>query len=213
MSLRSQRFHVNFSEFIRETADFWVCHFLLMQSKKGSPAKGWREPSTVQHWKHKLWHKTSAVISAPNTMLKAAFITWSSSRKGHSPLHAEAAPFPATHKAAHRGLHEALLFSKTTRQEVPATTDSPWRWAGPDTCMACHKLASPRPGITQISNLASTVLELSPARGEKDRRQRFNSPAQAEKKKSKKATSAIYRSHQDFNFFFPSFFFLFPLWL
>lgn len=213
MSLRSQRFHVNFSEFIRETADFWVCHFLLMQSKKGSPAKGWREPSTVQHWKHKLWHKTSAVISAPNTVLKAAFITWSSSRKGHSPLHAEAAPFPATHKAAHRGLHEALLFSKTTRQEVPATTDSPWRWAGPDTCMACHKLASPCPGITQISNLASTVLELSPAWGEKDRRQRFNSPAQAEKKKSKKATSAIYRSHQDFNFFFPSFFFLFPLWL
>lgn len=70
----------------------------------------------------------------------------------------------------------------------------------------CHKLASPHPGITKISNLASTILELSPARGEKDRRQRLNSPAQTEKKQR---LQSIGRTKILILFFHS--FFLFPL--
>lgn len=41
MSLRSQRFHVSFSEFIRERVDFWICLLLFMQSEKSCLAKPW----------------------------------------------------------------------------------------------------------------------------------------------------------------------------
>lgn len=39
MSLTSQCSHASFSEFPRETADSWTCHFLLVQSGKSLPAK------------------------------------------------------------------------------------------------------------------------------------------------------------------------------
>lgn len=68
-----------------------------------------------------------------------------------------------------------------------------------------HAQASPKFLISHPRFWSSHQLGVKKTEG------RDLTPQHRLKKKSKKATSAIYRSHQDFNFYFPSFFFLFPL--
>lgn len=68
-----------------------------------------------------------AAISAPKSMLTAAFLMQSSPKKAHSWLHAHSVPLPAT-----RGWSpmQAFTFSKSRSREVPAPTHSPWAQAG-----------------------------------------------------------------------------------
>lgn len=121
-------------QLISEYAVFCLC------SQKGLSSKGWRNPSAIQRQKHKLRHNTSAAISAPKSMLTAAFLMQSSPKKAHSSLHTQPVPLPAT-----RGCSpiQGFTLSKTRSREVPALTHSPWGQAGGQApAWHCHTTAA-----------------------------------------------------------------------
>lgn len=143
MSLKSQCFHVSFSEFIRETVDFWICHLLFMQSEKSSLAKT-GEIQALCNVGNKNYKTMSAVISAPNSTLKIAFVIQSSlwNKAWHfKPNKSLSLP----HTKLHTESHKASLFSKTNHQEIPARRASLWT----QTLMGhFHNLANPHQGFT-----------------------------------------------------------------
>lgn len=134
-------------QLISEYAVFCLC------SQKGLSSKGWRNPSAIQRQKHKLRHNTSAAISAPKSMLTAAFLLQSSPKKAHSSLHAQPVPLPAT-----RGCSPIQGFTVPFQNQEQGGTSSdpqPMRtgW-GPSTCMALSHNCSPHHSIAHLLSMA-----------------------------------------------------------